>query len=107
MVEKLALTILDAAAAASSSRTAIYAAIACGELRAVKRGRRTLIIAEDLRRWLANLPAMKPSKKLLGDIPPAGARKASPELGDCNHHLIRKETRHRGDYESKPASKAR
>ena len=37
-------------------RTAIYEAIRTGELRAVKRGRRTLILDDDLRRYLRSLP---------------------------------------------------
>ena len=44
----LAYTIAEACAAARA-----------GELRAVKRGRRTLILRDDLVRWLENLPAIK------------------------------------------------
>jgi Helix-turn-helix domain len=41
----MAYTIPEAMKAARISRTAIYQAIKCGELRAVKRGRRTIILA--------------------------------------------------------------
>ena len=41
------------------SRASIYRALARGELLAVKRGRRTLIVVESARRRLRNLPIAK------------------------------------------------
>src|ERR1039457_6704621 len=54
----MAYTIAEAMKAARISRTAIYQAIKCGDLRAVNGGRRTLILAEDLRSWMRNLPSV-------------------------------------------------
>ena len=56
-----AFSINEATRVSKVGRTALYEAIAEGHLRAVKRGRRTLILARDLRRWLEGLPAVKPN----------------------------------------------
>jgi excisionase family DNA binding protein len=58
MHSPLAYSIAEACAAARAGRTAIYEAIKAGELIARKRGRRTIILSEDLRRWLDDLPAL-------------------------------------------------
>ena len=50
MQSQLAYSLPEAAAAARISRSTIYRVIDSGQLRAVKRGHRTLVLAEDLKR---------------------------------------------------------
>ena len=63
--EQLVYTVAEACAASRAGRTALYEAIRTGALTARKRGRRTLILADDLRHWIDGHPAVqrKPASK--------------------------------------------
>jgi hypothetical protein len=53
---KLAFYINEAVAAGAGSRSELYEALRRGDLKARKRGRRTVILREDLSAYLASLP---------------------------------------------------
>jgi excisionase family DNA binding protein len=54
--DKLAFSIAAAARAADFGRSTLYEALAAGQLKAVKLGRRTLILRAELQRFLDALP---------------------------------------------------
>jgi len=61
MNSPLAYSVAEACEVARIGRTSLYQAIRAGELRAVKHAKRTLVLADDLRRWLQSLPAFTPT----------------------------------------------
>jgi excisionase family DNA binding protein len=58
-LEKMAFSVNEAAMRAGLGRDGIYGAIRNGQLEARKAGRRTLITADALRRYLDKLPALQ------------------------------------------------
>ncbi|MDO8874636.1 MAG: helix-turn-helix domain-containing protein [Pseudolabrys sp.] len=54
-----AYTVKEACEISRAGRTTLYAAIRRGELVARKRGTKTLILEQDLRQWIEQLPALK------------------------------------------------
>jgi excisionase family DNA binding protein len=57
-MSQLAHTVPQACFIAQCGRTTLYQAIRSCALRAVKRGRRTLILDADLHRWVQSLPSL-------------------------------------------------
>lgn len=56
-IEPLAYTVAEAVKAAAISRTELYRAVGRNELTLRKRGKRSIILADELKRWLASLPS--------------------------------------------------
>lgn len=57
--EKHGLTIQEACTYSGIGKTKLYEAINSGKLKARKAGKRTLILAHDLRRYLSSLPLVR------------------------------------------------
>jgi excisionase family DNA binding protein len=56
-LQREGLSISEASAVAGIGRTKIYQAISDGNLKARKCGKRTIVLREELRQFLASLPA--------------------------------------------------
>jgi excisionase family DNA binding protein len=76
--EKLAYRIDEACAVAALGRTTLYSEIAAGRLEARKAGRRTLITADALSRWLDGLPVLATKLAELSAVPSANVHRRSP-----------------------------
>ena len=59
-----AISIIEAAKRAGVGRSSIYHAIGRGELQIRKNGRRSLILVEDLKAWVAAMPVATPAKQV-------------------------------------------
>jgi excisionase family DNA binding protein len=75
-MERVAYTISEVCESAGTSRTAVYDAIKRGELVARKRGRRTLVLVDDLKKWVDGLPKLSaPASK---ELQPTLSRAVAP-----------------------------
>jgi excisionase family DNA binding protein len=77
-VEPLALTVAQAAQLGGPGRSAIYQDIRAGRLRAIKRGRSTRILMEDIKSYLASFPSFRDKA---GRLPPVSAKEAADRKG--------------------------
>lgn len=59
---RIAFSVKEAGKATDTGTTTLYDAINEGELKAKKLGRRTIILAVDLEKWLENLPDFQSSR---------------------------------------------
>lgn len=62
MATPLAYTIKEACSVSRTGKTTLYAAIRRGDLLARKLGKKTLILEDDLRRWIEHLPTVRELK---------------------------------------------
>jgi excisionase family DNA binding protein len=97
-MEQFAFTISEAAKSARRSRSGLYEDIQNGLLRAVRNGRCTRILIDDLKKYLAALPAIEPKTKSakveapfseLSESPTPQAREsAGPTKGNAKGPIV-------------------
>ncbi|KAA2237054.1 helix-turn-helix domain-containing protein [Salinarimonas soli] len=63
IAQPIAMTLEEASTAARTSRSALYAAIASGDLMARKNGSRTVVLRSDLEAFLRRLPAAQVGRR--------------------------------------------
>jgi excisionase family DNA binding protein len=63
MASPLAHTVSEVCDLSRAGKTTVYQAISSGDLRAVKRGRRTLVLATDLKDWVYRFPAINDHRR--------------------------------------------
>lgn len=73
--DRLAYDVLETAKISNSSRSEIYKSLKLGVLNAKKHGRRTVILREDLSKYLRNLPDYKTKAEL---VPPKNYKGEEP-----------------------------
>jgi len=62
MSTPIAYTVKEACAASRTGKTTLYGAIRRGDLVARKLGKKTLLLEDDLRRWIEQLPTISDLK---------------------------------------------
>jgi excisionase family DNA binding protein len=76
MDKQLAHSIAEACGIARIGRTTLYDAIGTGDLLAHKCGRRTLVFASDLERWLQSLPPVPVKRSSTKQLDPVASNVA-------------------------------
>ena len=87
-MDTLAYTIAEACTVTRTGKTALYEAINTGELRAVKRGRRTLVLPADLKEWIEKLPPSSASGNSVGLADETRSERGGAQPRQCGRGCI-------------------